>query len=559
MLAQFTQPNYPKDLTPNEMLSNNDIRSSWVGGGFNSYYTGAAVGDEFYIAGSEFPEIETGDQITKVKFFHELGIINFESGNVEFTNTQYTIKIYENPTLSGPYAAFGFYSTAIGTPVYTQSVTLGAEESGQAYELTLSTPYTVTDNDFWVAICFDNGKGAMRLGSADPSSDGKYYMYRDGSAYGAGIVIGKPNFGSISVPEYYPLGISLFIDDGTPYEEHSDLTVKYLDTYPGATQYISDVSITDSEDLIIYPVIFNNGTDATSNNATISATIDGSPFMSETSVDLSGFYSLPNGYYTTIAPGGSFTITAAEMTNLNLSGIFDICFTVTYSGIDPASANNTVCLTVTRGEIALTNCDMESLFITSNTDYTPITGSVSIDLADDITVFPAVKNNGPDEANNTANIIISVAGNDVDNQDVNLNGLQNGQILPVTESGTTLTAAVMDLAGLTGSFDICMTVTYNGTDADAGNNTTCLTVNRTSVGVNDELRNNIGIFPNPANDLITITNAENANIVIVNMVGSIVANVENASANQTIDISNLTNGTYFVRVKAEVFKFSVVK
>ena len=32
-----------------------------------------------------------------------------------------------------------------------------------------------------------------------------------------------------------------------------------------------------------------------------------------------------------------------------------------------------------------------------------------------------------------------------------------------------------------------------------------------------------------------------------------------ASANQTIDISNLTNGTYFVRVKAEVFKFSVVK
>ena len=59
--------------------------------------------------------------------------------------------------------------------------------------------------------------------------------------------------------------------------------------------------------------------------------------------------------------------------------------------------------------------------------------------------------------------------------------------------------------------------------------------------------------------VVTVKNAENANIVIVNMVGSVVANVENASANQTIDISNLANGTYFVRVNAEVFKFNVVK
>ncbi len=77
--------------------------------------------------------------------------------------------------------------------------------------------------------------------------------------------------------------------------------------------------------------------------------------------------------------------------------------------------------------------------------------------------------------------------------------------------------------------------------------------------VNTNVMSKISVYPNPASDVVTVKNAENANIVIVNMVGSVVANVENASANQTIDISNLANGTYFVRVNAEVFKFNVVK
>jgi hypothetical protein len=70
---------------------------------------------------------------------------------------------------------------------------------------------------------------------------------------------------------------------------------------------------------------------------------------------------------------------------------------------------------------------------------------------------------------------------------------------------------------------------------------------------------NISVYPNPANNVITVANAENSNIVVLNMVGEVVASIENASANQTIDISNLASGAYFVRVNSEVFKVNVVK
>jgi len=69
----------------------------------------------------------------------------------------------------------------------------------------------------------------------------------------------------------------------------------------------------------------------------------------------------------------------------------------------------------------------------------------------------------------------------------------------------------------------------------------------------------VSVYPNPANDFITVVNAEGANIEIINMLGSVVAKVNNASANQQIDINNLTNGTYFVKVNGEVFKLNVIK
>lgn len=75
----------------------------------------------------------------------------------------------------------------------------------------------------------------------------------------------------------------------------------------------------------------------------------------------------------------------------------------------------------------------------------------------------------------------------------------------------------------------------------------------------DEIENGISIYPNPASNNITIVNAENANVEIINALGQVVYTNENISSNHTIDISNLSNGTYFVKINDSVSKVNVVR
>ena len=80
-----------------------------------------------------------------------------------------------------------------------------------------------------------------------------------------------------------------------------------------------------------------------------------------------------------------------------------------------------------------------------------------------------------------------------------------------------------------------------------------------TVGVDENIADAIAVYPNPTNDIVTIANAEGKDIVIVNSLGQVVANIQNAAANQTIDVANFANGTYFVKVDAEVVKLNVVR
>ena len=62
------------------------------------------------------------------------------------------------------------------------------------------------------------------------------------------------------------------------------------------------------------------------------------------------------------------------------------------------------------------------------------------------------------------------------------------------------------------------------------------------------INTDINIYPNPAKDVLNIYNAENANISIFDIVGKLVISENNISATQSINISNLTKGTYFVTI-----------
>lgn len=59
---------------------------------------------------------------------------------------------------------------------------------------------------------------------------------------------------------------------------------------------------------------------------------------------------------------------------------------------------------------------------------------------------------------------------------------------------------------------------------------------------------NVNIYPNPSNGTINIENVEGANVVIMNTMGQVVRNINNAQVSNAIDMSSFANGTYFVKV-----------
>ena len=58
----------------------------------------------------------------------------------------------------------------------------------------------------------------------------------------------------------------------------------------------------------------------------------------------------------------------------------------------------------------------------------------------------------------------------------------------------------------------------------------------------------ISIYPNPTTGTLNITNAENAAVYVYNILGEVVASIDNADAFSTIDMSNLSEGTYIVKI-----------
>ena len=67
----------------------------------------------------------------------------------------------------------------------------------------------------------------------------------------------------------------------------------------------------------------------------------------------------------------------------------------------------------------------------------------------------------------------------------------------------------------------------------------------------------MSVYPNPAVDQLNITLSQNADIVIYNIMGQNVMNVEGHAGANTINISNLTAGIYFVNAGSDTQKFIV--
>lgn len=190
-------------------------------------------------------------------------------------------------------------------------------------------------------------------------------------------------------------------------------------------------------------------------------------------------------------------------------------------------------------------------FVDNATDQNPIT-ELNLGMNDDLNPSAVLVNNGPDVPAATDTVFLDII---LEGQNLGAMYLMGAQLANVTAGNGTILSGqqplftASDMEGLEGTFELCYNVRIVGaaTDPDASNNQACLTINR-GTGVENIVAGEINVYPNPASDVINVANAEGAQISVFDMNGRMVANVESASANQTIDASVLAKGMYIVRI-----------
>jgi hypothetical protein len=65
-------------------------------------------------------------------------------------------------------------------------------------------------------------------------------------------------------------------------------------------------------------------------------------------------------------------------------------------------------------------------------------------------------------------------------------------------------------------------------------------------GINSD--KSVSIYPNPTTGMLNITNADDATVTVFNMLGQEVMNAYNV---KTINMNNMANGSYFVKVQTQ--------
>ncbi|NND63764.1 MAG: T9SS type A sorting domain-containing protein, partial [Flavobacteriaceae bacterium] len=68
------------------------------------------------------------------------------------------------------------------------------------------------------------------------------------------------------------------------------------------------------------------------------------------------------------------------------------------------------------------------------------------------------------------------------------------------------------------------------------------------LGTGDAALSGVSIYPNPASQILNVVNAENASVLIYDLLGREVVRLDQIEANQTINVAALQSGTYLVKI-----------
>ncbi|WP_203295827.1 T9SS type A sorting domain-containing protein [Luteirhabdus pelagi] len=68
------------------------------------------------------------------------------------------------------------------------------------------------------------------------------------------------------------------------------------------------------------------------------------------------------------------------------------------------------------------------------------------------------------------------------------------------------------------------------------------------LGLGDNTLTGVSIYPNPANTVLNIRNAEDATIQVYDVLGKVIFTKSNIGMEETLDVASFQTGTYFVKV-----------
>ena len=77
---------------------------------------------------------------------------------------------------------------------------------------------------------------------------------------------------------------------------------------------------------------------------------------------------------------------------------------------------------------------------------------------------------------------------------------------------------------------------------------TIVNFSATEIGINGYQLSKVNVYPNPTNSAFRISGVESANIEIYDLTGKLLYETKNINYNTEIDIANLQNGVYFVKI-----------
>ncbi|MBR5982408.1 MAG: C10 family peptidase [Bacteroidales bacterium] len=427
--------------------------------------TDITANHEIIIRPEQFGTFEPGNKVLKVKF----ATYQTSTGNyASYNNNSFTLRIYEGTNLDNGLVTNGYSLTEniLNTPVYTQNYTQtpDAESSITENTITLNTPYTLNNNNFWISIVA-NGPTLFlyeeeTIGSPVATASFNYdatqanydYLYTEtytntqnntnyeliNANYGAGYTDNSQAYVQAASMNF---ALAFYLSEDGTYTETSDFQAELFGGVSGGylQEAPSSYTISATDNLVIYPFFKNAGPDAaTSGTITVAIKLNGNTY---TSISNDASQLSVGSWYSMASSGYSVTIPASDMDDLNLTGNFNVCVEITYSGTDSDLSNNSHCIPVTRQEPSAYNLSVspsslsyiaagesKTITVTSNTSWTA-TSSASW-----LTISPASgSNNGTITAVAAANTsttqrtaTITVSGSGVNAQTISVTQAGNG-------------------------------------------------------------------------------------------------------------------------------------